>query len=54
MNGSLLMLRALEMGLSVADLEYISIGMVFDLATEKSYDSDGYIRDATQKDFDRF
>lgn len=54
MNASLLILRSLEAGLSVADLEYLSVGMVYDIMTEKSYDDNGYIRHATQKDFDRF
>lgn len=54
MNASLLVLRALEAGLSVADLDYLSVGMVYDIFTEKSYDEHGYIRKATQKDFDRF
>lgn len=54
MNASLLMLRALEAGLSVADLDYLSVGMVYDIMTERSYDDSGFIRKATQKDFDRF
>lgn len=48
------MLRALEAGLSVADLDYLSVGMVYDIMTERSYDDSGFIRKATQKDFDRF
>lgn len=54
MNASLLMLRALEAGLSVADLDYLSVGMVYDIMTERSYDDNGYVRKAIQKDFDRF
>ena len=53
-NAALFTLRALQIGLSVADLEYVSVGMVFDLITERSYDDTGYIRHATQADFDAF
>ena len=54
MNASLYLLRALEAGLSVADLDEISMGMVYDIMTESSYDENGYVRWATQRDFDRF
>lgn len=54
MNAALFTLRALEIGLSIADLEKVTIGMVYDMITEKSFDENGYIRRATQKDFDRF
>ena len=54
MNASLYLLRALEAGLSVADLEEISMGMVYDIMTESSYDEHGYVRWATQKDFEAF
>lgn len=49
-----MVLRALEVGLSIADLEFMPIGMLFDIITEKSYDEKGYIRMANQKDFDKF
>lgn len=54
MNASLYLLRALETGLSVADLDEISMGMVYDIMTESSYDEHGYVRWANQKDFDAF
>ena len=54
MNTALFVLRAVEIGLAVADLEKLSVGMVYDIFTEKSFDENGYIRAATQKDFDRF
>ena len=54
MNAALFTLRALEIGLSIADLKHVTIGMVYDMSTEKSFDEDGYIRRATQKDFDMF
>ena len=53
-NTALYLLRAIELGLSAADLELITVGMVYDMLTEKSYDETGYVREATQKDFDGF
>lgn len=49
-----MVLRVLEAGLSVADLELMPVGMLFDIITEKSYDEKEYIRMANQKDFDKF
>lgn len=54
MTTPLLMLRALEIGLSVQDMDLISIGLLLDMWTEKANDSVKYRRVATQKDFDRF
>ena len=54
MTTPLLMLRALEIGLSVQDMDLISIGLLLDLWTEKANDSVKYRRVATQEDFDRF
>lgn len=54
MTTPLLYLRALEIGLSLQDLDLISIGLLLDMWTEKSNDSASYRRVATQEDFDRF
>ncbi len=54
MTTPLLMLRALEIGLSVRDLDLISIGLLLDMWTEKANDQVKYRRIATQEDFDRF
>lgn len=51
MNTELLVLAALSIGLTVADLEKITVGMLCDLLAEKSGD---YERDADQSDFDAF
>ena len=48
------MLRCLQIGLSVADLDLLTIGAVFDMITEQSNDSFDYKEVATQADFDRF
>jgi len=53
----LLLLRATELGLSLNDLEQITIGMLYDLLFEKIRDNieeDNPIRKATQSDFDNF
>jgi len=53
MNTPLFLLRALQVGLSVADLDYLSVGMVFDMLVEKQNDSYDYPVLATQADIDR-
>lgn len=57
MTTPLFMLRALEIGISVAELELVSVGLVLDIWTERGNDSATYeplARMATQADFDRF
>ena len=53
MNTAIFLLRAVQLGLSVADLDYISVGMVFDMLVEKQNDSYDYPVLATQADIDR-
>jgi len=51
------MLRCIEIGISVRDLDLLTIGMVLDIWTEKSNDSEDYeldYREADQADFDKF
>lgn len=54
----LFMLRAVELGISVRDLDYLSVGMVMDMFTEKindaQHDENADVREATQKDIDNF
>lgn len=61
MTTALFLLRCLEIGLSVKDLDLLSIGMVIDIWTESNNDraTDGKqggdtVREATQEDFNRF
>ena len=54
MNTALCVLRALQIGLSIADLELLSYGMVMDMLTEYGNDQCHYDRVADQADFDRF
>ena len=46
MTTALFLLRCTELGLSMADLDELDLGMVFDMFTEKSNDA--------VEDFDRF
>lgn len=47
------MLRCCELGLSVAELDLLTVGLVTDMYTEKSNDSAEYTREATQEDIDK-
>lgn len=48
------MLRCVTLGLSVADLELMSIGLINDMFTEQLNDNVDYPAIATQEDFDKF
>ena len=52
-NTAVFMLRAVQLGLSIADLEELSIGMVYDMLIEKQNDNYDYPVLATQADIDR-
>lgn len=54
MTTALFLLRCTELGLSMADLDYLSVGMVNDMFIEKSNDSYDWKELASQEDFDRF
>ena len=55
MTTPLFLLRCLEIGISIKDLDYLTIGMVMDIWTEKGNDkSGGYRQIAQQSDFDAF
>lgn len=44
------------MGLSVSDLDGLTVGTIFDMMTERANDDapEAYARPATQQDFDNF
>ncbi|MBC8612073.1 hypothetical protein H8702_13325 [Massilimaliae timonensis] len=42
MNGAIFMLRCAQLGLSKTDLDDMTMGMVFDMLTEQSNDSEKY------------
>ncbi len=60
MTTPLFLLRCVDVGISIRDLDLLTIGMVLDIWTEKANDSvkyqsvGGTVREATQKDFDSF
>lgn len=54
MTTALFLLRCIEVGISISDLDLLSIGLVLDIWTEKANDSVKYNKMATQDDFDRF
>lgn len=54
MSTPLFILRAIQLGLSMVDLDLLSIGLVNDLFIENSNDEYPYQQIATQEDFDKF
>ena len=48
------MLRAVQLGISIADLDLLTIGLVIDMYTESANDNQDYDEMATQEDMDRF
>ena len=54
MTTPLFLLRCAEIGISIADLDLLTIGLVIDMWTEKGNDEVKYRKVATQEDFDKF
>lgn len=54
MTTPLFLLRCIELGLSIRDLELMTIGLVLDMLAERSNDNIDYDILASQEDFDRF
>lgn len=54
MTTPLFLLRCVQIGLSIRDLDLLTIGMVNDMYVESSNDDYKYPEVATQEDFDRF
>ena len=55
MSTALFLLRAAQLGISIRDLDLLTVGMVFDMAAESITDQEGdYARVATQDDIDAF
>ena len=54
MTTPLFLLRCVQLGLSMADLELLSIGLINDMYAESRNDDCKYAQFATQEDFDRF
>jgi len=54
MSTALFLLRCTEVGLSMNDLDELSVGMVNDMFVEKSNDNYDWKEIASQEDFDKF
>lgn len=54
MTAALFLLRCVELGISVQDLDLLDIGMINDMYVEKSNDSCEYAELATQEDMRNF
>ncbi len=54
MTTPLFLLRCTEVGISIRDLDLLTIGLVLDMWTERSNDGVKYARVADQSDFDKF
>ena len=50
----LFLLRCVQLGISIRDLDLLTIGMVNDMYAESSNDDWNYNTVATQEDYDRF
>jgi len=48
------LLRCLQVGLSLAELDLLTVGMVYDIFIESNNDEFKYGYKATQEDFDTF
>lgn len=54
MTTPLFLLRCVQLGLSIQDLELLSIGMINDMCAESRNDECKFAQLATQEDFDLF
>ena len=54
MTTPLFLLRCVELGITLSELDLLTVGLVNDMFTEKSNDDFKYNKLATQEDFDKF
>ena len=54
MTAPLFLLRSVEIGISISDLDLLTVGRVIDMWTEKANDGVKYNKIATHDDFDKF
>ena len=54
MTTALYVLRCIQVGLTLSDLDVLDYGLVLDIMTESGNDGYTYQQVATQEDFDRF
>lgn len=48
------LLRCVQLGISIRDLDLLTVGMVNDMYIESDNDSETYAQVATQRDYDLF
>lgn len=54
MTTPLFLLRCVQLGISIQELELLSIGLINDMYAESRNDECKFAQVATQEDFDRF
>lgn len=54
MTTPLFLLRCIEVGVQVSELDLLTVGLVLDIWTEKNNDGAEYRVVASQEDFDKF
>lgn len=54
MTTALFLLRCTGIGISICELDLLTIGMILDMWTEKANDSVKYDKLASQAEFDKF
>lgn len=54
MTTALYLLRCVQLGISLPELDFLEYGEVIDMMTESANDSYKYKQVASQSDFDRF
>ena len=54
MTTALFLLRCVELGISISDLDRMTVGMCLDCWSEKARDSEDFPILASQADFDRW
>lgn len=54
MTTPLFLLRCVQTGISIQDLELLTVGLVLDIFTERVNDDYKWTKMATQEDFDKF
>ena len=54
MTVGLFLLRCIQIGIPMSDLDYLDMGMILDIMTESGNDTIEWDAVATQEDFDRF
>lgn len=53
-NGAIFLLRSFELGLTISDLDELTVGMVYDMLTEKANDQEKYPYKGTERDIESF